>query len=167
MIGSLLATLLLTAPTVPALTQWPVDEDVAASAQAWETACTIQTRYDCTNIDPPKVRLMISTGFRGGYDGSDSIYVNRNLKPGVDKLQTMVHEMLHYLQVMYGTMDLAFLESVYRGENEAFKISDTWHKSIGEYYLTRGTTWWIDYPKCWHWYAPQPVEGFNLQQEDF
>lgn len=120
----------------------------------WLEAC-IYTQYTCEGIPAPIVSYeKMKYRVLGWYGGGDIVHVNEKLD-GVNKRSTLLHEMIHYLQVMDGGYNVpGWAEPICEMEAEAFAEVDEWLDSIGHPEKKRGPDWWIPYDHCWTWYAP-------------
>ena len=127
--------------------------------KAWIDACEM-TVYYCVGLDMPKVQFeFMRPGLNGYYAGGDTIYVSRRLY-GMKQRQTLLHEMVHYLQVKRGGLAVPGLaEPICKAEAEAFAVSDKWAKSIWRKDLVVGPNWWRPYTHCYQFYTKQRASG--------
>lgn len=133
---------------------------------AWGWACELTV--DCAGLFPPKVEYLKPNEFyRGVYNGGNTIYVARMLKPGVDLISTLIHEMVHYIHTQNGDLRVPFSpQTVCWSENEAFRLVDLWLDSQGRPELKRGPNWWRSYWHCEPYYDPD-WELWNWLQKRF
>lgn len=115
---------------------------------AWSYACT-NTQYSCAGIAPPNPVLSNMNWYRGVYYGGNDIYINTKLTPGVDRLSTLIHETVHYLQIKSGKhpIDVKVSETCDE-EAEAFATVDKFFIDIGKDSLVVGDSWKNNYAYC-------------------
>jgi hypothetical protein len=136
----------------------------------WQATCMLYEAYEdddsvCDDIAPPKIIYEdMRDGLQGYYDGGDTIYVNEDLK-GNDKFATIIHEMVHYLDVMWGGLPIPGPALLVCGsEDKAWFIEGVWWGIQGVPENAR-PDWWKSYPHCWEFYAP--TEGFSLTIQQY
>lgn len=132
----------------------------------WSWACQLVRDSDtgsCVGLLAPKVQYEeMRYGLRGYYDAGDTIFINRQLRKGVDVRATLIHEMIHYIHVQNGTIPLPGpAKEVCWSENEAFTLVDLWLVTIGRPDKQRGD-WWGAYPYCWNYYGPSAGSWWGI-----
>lgn len=139
------------------------EENFAAKYKAWFQTCDY-TPYSCIGVKVPKVVTeWMRYGLLGYYNGTDTVYINRRLR-GQQLNEVLMHEMVHYLQVQRGGLDVpGYSVDICRAEEEAFSITDQWLIDHGYADLIRGEEWWQPYRHCWKFYKP----GWIDYSEDF
>lgn len=131
--------------------------DAYAKYTAWSYACELTTLCDGTiSIPDVKYERMVM-GLRGYYDGSDTVYINRMLRKGVDRKSTLIHEMIHYIHaqkkmVFVPTPLGPSVRELCWSENEAFRLVDIWLLEQGYPEKVRGPNWWKAYWHCEPYY---------------
>ena len=121
---------------------------------AWGYACEMMPGA-CISVPVPKVKYVI-TPYRGYYDGADTVFINAMLSPGVDRMSTLIHEMVHYIHAQTGALEIpGYPEEICWSEDEAFRLTDLWLDSQGYPELKRGDTWWHPYWHCHPYYDPE------------
>jgi len=129
------------------------------SATMWDTTCSMYTALQevsgpvCADIPEPKVVFLpIAQGRGGYYKGGDTVYVSNELK-GQDKLSTILHEMVHYIDNrVHGIAMPGPSIGVCKSESNAWFIEGVWWGSQGRSDKVR-LDWWVSYPHCWPYYA--------------
>jgi len=114
---------------------------------AWDYACYV-TQYDCSVVEPPKVLwqdLYNMYGIVGGYDGSDTIYMDVTYLRAADPVYVqsiLAHEITHYLDVQLGYTTLPYTsDNVCLSEFRAWRVGNA-------YVLTHGRPDLVDF--SWH-----------------
>lgn len=142
-------------PRTPALDYVSLEQDMnfIAKYKAWFAACDY-TSYSCIGVKPPKVvTKVMRRGLLGVYRGGDTIEINRSLR-GTELHATLMHEMVHYLQVQKGGLVVPGpAKPICEAEAEAFKVVDQWLSDHGYSDLTRGPDWWRPYAHCRPFYG--------------
>ena len=130
------------------------EENFAAKYKAWFQACDY-TPYSCIGVKVPHVVTeWMRYGLLGYYDGTDIVYVNRRLK-GQRLNEVLMHEMIHYLQVQRGGLEVpGYAEPICNAEEEAFFLVDMWLADHSYSDLMRGPEWWRPYYHCYAFYNP-------------
>lgn len=123
--------------------------------EAMATACAM-TPYSCGSLDTPKVVYEeMREGLQGWYGGGDTIYINEDMR-GTLRREVLLHETIHYLQVMIGGAEVpGYAKDICALEEEAFRVTDEWLDSIGRGDMKRGPNWWGPYSFCHRWYNPR------------
>ncbi len=131
--------------------------DYREKYKAWFQACDYSP-YPCLGIGVPAVvQKWMPYSLLGYYDGSGTVFVNRRLK-GQRLNAVLMHEMVHYLQVQAGGLEVpGYAKPICRAEEEAFGIVDEWLIDHSYADLIRGDEWWRPYSHCWEWYKPNAV----------
>ena len=101
----------------------------------WNDLCIMYREESCAGIHAPKVKTFAPgskrAGVMGYYDGSDAVYIRRNLTP-LQKEEVIAHEMSHYLDVQLGiTVVPGEALPICMSEKRAWGVSD-------KYWLRRG-----------------------------
>jgi hypothetical protein len=116
---------------------------------AFNYACNLM-EYDCADLPPPKIvwrELYNTRGIVGGYDGSDSIWMDTVVLRFADPVFTqsiLAHEITHYLDVQLGVTVLPYTkQSVCESEMRAWRVGNA-------YVLTHGRADLVNYG--WHIY---------------
>lgn len=122
--------------------------------QAWEGVCEY-TEYDCTGVDMPEIIMFVPDASEGGlygyYDGSESIFI-ANFARGAELLDTLFHEMVHYLQKEVGGAEIpGWPEDICKLEDEAWGITEQFMNDLG--YDVDYSSWYVAYMHCWPYYA--------------
>ena len=160
-------------PLMPALSamyevhgvkQEDIYQVAAESYYAWIIACTT-AGFNCVGVKMPDVHIFNGLvwrsewftsdewvivkleAVRGAYYGDNNVWISKYLKPGSDRVSTMIHEMVHYLQIQV-RHEGSFPKDPCPLEAEAFAVTDKWWRAIGEPTKQRGPTWWRPYPRC-------------------
>jgi hypothetical protein len=153
MVRAILIGLFLSTPVMAAtILDYNKGKDKYSS---WIAACEY-TPYSCIDVDLPKVTYKaLREGLYGYYDGSDTIYIRQGLM-GMTRKEVLMHEMVHYLQVQKGGLEIpGYAEPICRAENEAFTVVDEWLIDKGYRHMVVGPTWWRPYKHCYPWYNPK------------
>ena len=100
----------------------------SAENLAFRETCLL-SRYNCTGIAPPLVRITPLTaraGLYGVYFGGRTIWLSHTLATPEERYVVMTHEMTHYLQTQVDGNGVPFLtlfeKCVY--EEEAYEVSN-------------------------------------------
>jgi len=118
---------------------------------AWRDMCSLleteSVVYQCMRVMPPNVVYEeMRDGLYGYYDGSDTVFINKDLSQR-DKLRTLIHEDIHYLHTQLQIIVIPGpAVQVCWSENEAWTLE-------GIYSGHDNSNWWTSYPHCWEWYA--------------
>lgn len=146
---------LLAGPASSSVDTALIKDQSRAKYVSWSYACELTMLCDGT-IQMPKVSYeAMDDSLRGWYDGTDTVHVNWDLPPGVDRMSTIIHEMIHYLHVQSGLLELpAEIPEVCWSEETAFTLVDQWLISQGFPNEVRGPDWWRAYWHCEPYYDP-------------
>lgn len=127
--------------------------------EAWEYVCEIDakdTGFDCSGI--PKPRLIYNDGlnsYMGAngvyFIGEDELFVRWNRPSKEARMQTVVHELTHYLMLYKTDPSRVTRTDSCNYEAAAFAVGDRYAKMIGRDDLMRGSTWWFSYAWCQNW----------------
>lgn len=126
---------------------------ITKADRAWAEMCELADQmygYSCDGIDRPKVKYeSMEEGLWGYYDGSDTVFINRDLK-GREQMQTLIHEMVHYLHLRLGLLELPTTDAlaVCTSEAEAWALEGVWSGDDN-------SNWWFAYPHCWEFYVDE------------
>lgn len=121
---------------------------------AWAEMCSLAGQlygYRCDGITPPLVTYeSMRDGLYGYYEGGDTVFVSTNITPE-EKMGTLIHEMVHYLHVQLGLVEVPGPAGlICKSEEEAWELEGIWSG-------TDNSGWWRPYTHCWKWYAnPKP-----------
>ena len=119
---------------------------------AWRDMCALleteSVAYQCMRMMPPKVAYEdLRPGLYGYYAGGDTVVVSSNISRE-DQLRTLIHEDIHYLHAQLQLIVVPGpAEEICWSENEAWTLE-------GIYSGKDNSQWWLNYPHCWQWYAP-------------
>lgn len=132
-----------------------------ARYKAYDHACEL-TGLCSPDIDVPEVELLHPfSAVRGLYKGGDTIYITARLRPGPDRMVTLIHESIHYLHMQNGLLPPMpiqlgpLAEDLCWSESEAFRLGDQWLASNGYEEMQRGPEWWKPYWHCRPFYDPE------------
>lgn len=124
-----------------------------------ELGCTIYEAHEqaevCDLVEMPNIVYEeMRQGLQGYYPGGDTLYVNEDLR-GREKIAVIIHELVHYLDVMWGGLPIPGPASlVCASEDKAWFLEGIYWGMVGEQDKVR-LDWWKSYPHCWPYYAPQ------------
>lgn len=121
--------------------------------EAWEYVCNVDRTFNCDGVEKPELiqhdGLNADKGTYGFFYSGEAMIFAQKTTRDQDKLrQTVVHELVHYLQDQSG-----YFESKVHScdwEAGAFAVADRYANYIKRPDLIRGDTWWVRYRQCQH-----------------
>ena len=134
-------------------------KSAAQEEAVWEDACVLYSvslkeiadvdTDVCEDIVRPEVRYYVDPEDSrwGYYAGTSYVYVKRHLK-GLDKLSTLFHEYIHYIDKMkLGVRVPGDAYEMCYGEARAYYLEDLWYELQGVE-TPQNPNWLQYYPQC-------------------
>lgn len=126
-------------------------EEARLLGDAWQYVCKVDRTFRCEDVVRP--RLVLHDGVNSAFGaygvffpGENVIFVHRTTVDPDKQMQTVVHELTHYLQDQRGWR-VSVTDSC-QWEAVAFAVADKYARYLGREDLIRGPVWWKPYPGC-------------------